>query len=131
MEDLFLEKPGESVSGMRFSQDGQVLAIALNNELVIRGYSVNDSKLLWEIPLHGGPIIKDFYWSKDQSVLVTLSMDRYLRTYDVALRRITTQIPLSIQEPKKLEIPLDEKAIFVLDTKGKIVRLPCLLESGN
>ena len=131
IEDLFLEKPGESVSGMRFSQDGQVLAIALNNELVIRGYSVNDAKLLWEIPLHGGPIIKDFYWSKDQSVLVTMSMDRYLRTYDVALRRITTQIPLSIQEPKKLEIPLDEKAIFVLDTRGKIVRLPCLLESGN
>lgn len=131
IEDLFLEKPGESVSGLRFSQDGQVLAIALNNELVIRGYSVNDAKLLWEIPLHGGPIIKDFYWSKDQSVLVTLSMDRNLRTYDVALRRITTQIPLSIQEPKKLEIPLDEKAIFVLDTKGKIVRLPCLLESGN
>jgi WD40 repeat protein len=125
-EKLFLEKPGASVSWMKFSPDGQTLAIALNKELVINGYSSQTGELKWKIYLHGGPI-KQFCWSRDQSILVTLCMDRFLRTYDVALGRITTQLPLPIDEPSELEIPSDEQSIFVLDKKGKVVRIPCPL----
>ncbi|MFY8071327.1 MAG: WD40 repeat domain-containing protein, partial [Pirellula sp.] len=129
-EKLFLEKPGSSVSWMRFSPDGQTLAIALNKESVINAYSSHTGQLLWKIYLHGGPI-KQFSWSKDQSILVTLCMDRVLRTYDVALRRLTIQLPLPIGEPNKLEIPSDEQSIFVLDKIGKVVRVPCPLQSGQ
>lgn len=129
-EKLFLEKPGSSVSWMRFSPDGQTLAVALNKESVINAYSSHTGQLLWKIYLHGGPI-KQFSWSKDQSILVTLCMDRVLRTYDVALRRLTIQLPLPIGEPNKLEIPSDEQSIFVLDKIGKVVRVPCPLQSGQ
>jgi len=129
-EKLFLEKPGSSVSGVRFSPDGQTLAIALNKESAINAYSSHTGQLLWKIYLHGGQI-KEFCWSKDQSILVTLCMDRVLRTYDVGLRRLTTQLPLAIEEPINLEIPSDEQSIFVLDKAGKVVRLPCPLLSGQ
>ncbi|MFM8216818.1 MAG: WD40 repeat domain-containing protein, partial [Pirellula sp.] len=129
-EKLFLKKPGSSVSGMRFSPDGQTLAIALNKESVINAYSSQTGQLLWKIYLHGGQI-KEFCWSKDQSILITLCMDRVLRTYDVGLRRLTTQLPLPIEEPSNLEIPSDEQSIFVLDKAGKVIRLPCPVASGQ
>jgi WD40 repeat protein len=116
--------PGQSVRCMKYSPDGKYIAVALTRPSAIHNYRASDGKLIWEIHPQGRPI-EDLSWSMDQQVLVSLSLDGYLRTYDVVTQKISSQQLLPISNPKQLRLSLDEQSLFVLGGQGEI--LPILL----
>ena len=119
-----VDLPGQSISCMKYSPDGKYIAVALTKPSAIHNYRASDGKLIWEIHPQGRPI-EDLSWSMDQQVLVSLSLDGYLRTYDVVTQKISSQQLLPISNPKQLRLSLDEQSLFVLGGQGEI--LPILL----
>jgi WD40 repeat protein len=119
-----VDLPGQSISCMKYSPDGKYIAVALTKPSAIHNYRASDGKLIWEIHPQGRPI-EDLSWSMDQQILVSLSLDGYLRTYDVVTQKISSQQLLPISNPKQLRLSLDEQSLFVLGGQGEI--LPILL----
>jgi WD40 repeat protein len=67
----------------------------------------------------------DTKWSNDGQVLVTISADSILRTYDIASQSLTSEILTPMSTPRFLHIPADQESIFIVDTLGRYSRLPC------
>jgi serine/threonine protein kinase/WD40 repeat protein len=123
---VLVHEPGMSVSDMCISPDSKALAVALNAERTIRLYWLGEtsSELFAKLRFHGD-LVMDTKWSNDGQVLVTISADSILRTYDIASQSLTSEILTPMSTPRFLHIPADQESIFIVDTLGRYSRLPC------
>ena len=126
LQTVPVNEPELSVSFMAYSPDSRLLAVVLNKERLIRVYGVEKTQLLkkYDLREYGGQTI-EVAWSKDQGVLVSISREGRLRTYDLDSQRLSTEIALPLSDPKHLKISSDEQAVFVSAHSGTVLRLPC------
>jgi len=125
-DNPWIQEPGLSVSSMKFSPDSKSFAVALNKERSIRCYRIqgNQPRKIWEMRQHGGPI-NDIQWSEDQKVLMTISQDGLLRTYDLESLRLSAEISVPFDNPKSIRVCPDEDSVFIMASNGAVFQIAC------
>jgi WD40 repeat protein len=74
-----------------------------------------------------GQVVRDLDWSKDGRILVTVSWDGMVRTYDMQLQQITTELLLfeSDKELNYVSLSPEEDWLYVGSRKANLYRIPC------
>jgi len=111
------------IRNMHFSTDDQYLAVATADNRVLC-FRTDNAKQVWDLHLPGGAA-SDILWSKDLHTIACLSRDGFLRTFDIELRQMTSEVFLSITDPISIRSSVDEDMLFVIGLSGTMLRIPC------
>jgi serine/threonine protein kinase/WD40 repeat protein len=106
-----------------FSSDDRYLAVALSDQRIVC-FRTADGSFAWTIKVSGSSA-RDLAWSADGTTLACVGLDGYLRTFDVDLRLMTSEIMLQLKSPVGLRLSLDENWLYVIDRDGGLIRVPC------
>jgi WD40 repeat protein len=106
-----------------FSSDDRYLAVALSDQRIVC-FRTADGSFAWTIKVSGSSA-RDLAWSADGTTLACVGLDGYLRTFDVDLRLMTSEIMLQQKSPVGLRLSLDENWLYVIDRDGGLIRVPC------
>lgn len=116
---------GATLEACAFSPDSQFIVASWSDQ-TLRCYRVVDGELAWGMNV-SGQVVRDLDWSKDGRILVTVSWDGMVRTYDMQLQQITTELLLfeSDKELNYVSLSPEEDWLYVGSRKANLYRIPC------
>ena len=115
--------PDTPVTCTSFSTDDRYLAVATSDRKIFC-FRTDNHTIAWTLNLPGSAA-SDVFWSSDRKTLATVSRDGFLRTFDIALQQMTSEIRLSIADPITIRSAPEENSLYILGLDGTILRIPC------
>lgn len=116
---------GATLQACAFSPNSQFVVASWSDQ-TLRCYRVADGGLAWSLKV-SGPVVRDLDWSKDGRILVTVSWDGMVRTYDAQLQQLTAEFHLfeSDTELNFVSLSPEEDWLYVVSRRANLYRIPC------
>jgi WD40 repeat protein len=111
------------INSLSFSTDDRFLVVSTSDRRIVC-FQTDDGNEAWTLTLPGSAA-SDLFWSKDLNTIACVSRDGFLRTFDIALKQMTSEIRLSVSDPVSIRSSPDEDELFILGLSGSILRVPC------